>query len=88
MSYCDLRYSDGRVYGIMGMEFAGNTKPNYWYVKGDIVFSRYKCMKHKLNNILPLYLEKLTEFENMAVNGYTKVYDLGNKKFIWNRGEI
>jgi len=83
ISYCDLRYSHGNVYNILGMSCVGKTKPNYWYKKGDIVYSRYKCMKSKLPKMIPIFLSKLTETENMMINGFTKVYDLGNLKFVW-----
>lgn len=83
ISYCDLRFGTGDVYNKIGMTYVGKTKSNYYYIKDKEVLSRYQCMKKKLKNRLPIFLSKLTESENMMINGYTKVYDLGNAKFIW-----
>lgn len=85
ISYCNLRYGDGDVYNIIGMRKIEKTKPNYWYVKGDVVYPRYKCMKHKLNKLLPIYLNKLSEFDNMMINGYIKYEDLGNNVYVWKK---
>jgi len=85
ISYCDLRYSDGDVYSKLGMQRKNDTPSNYWYVKGDIVYPRYQCMKHKLSKKIPIFISKFTEVENMMINGFTKVYDLGNAKFTWEK---
>jgi len=83
ITYSDLRFGSGDVYNKLGMQQLESTKSNYWYVKDHEVLSRYMCMKHKLKGILPIYLDKLTEKENMYINGYKKYKDLGNAKFVW-----
>ena len=53
--------------------------PNYWYVKGGKCLSRYQCQKHKLPELLGESFDpKLTEVENMIVNGWLRVFDCGN----------
>ena len=55
------------------------SKPNYWWTKNQIKFSRYQCQKSKLKNILGNnFNPELSEDENMRLNGYDKIYDCGN----------
>ena len=79
VSYADRRYSDGNLYDKLGFELKGVSKPNYWYVNGFEKLSRYACQKHRLKKVLgDGFDERLSEFENMVVNGWTRVYDCGN----------
>lgn len=87
ISYCDLRFGTGDVYQKLGMFKLSNTRPGYFYINGDKKLSRFQCMKNKLNKLLPIYLSRLSEYDNMMINGYTQVYDLGNAKFIWIKGD-
>ncbi len=61
------------------------TYPNYFYVKGGITISRYKAMKHKLQNILTNFQEDLTEYENMINHGFHRVWDCGNILYKLNK---
>ena len=57
-------------------------KLNYHWVKGDEIYTRYQCQKHKLKKILGDKFNKdLSENENMTLNGYIKIYDCGNLVF-------
>jgi len=85
ISYANRRWSEGNVYYKLGFEFIENTKPNYFYFKGNDkskLLSRVQFQKHKLKNKLDNFNSKLTETENMFNNGYRKIYDSGNKVFI------
>lgn len=83
VSYADRRYSDGGLYEKLGFRKVGVSKPNYWYVKGEEKLSRYACQKHKLKNILgDAFDSNLSEFENMSLNGWTRVHDCGNIVFV------
>jgi len=54
---------------------------------GNIVFpnsisnARQKYQKHKIKDILPIFDEALTEWENMKNNGYDRFWDCGNLVF-------
>jgi hypothetical protein len=85
ISYCDLRYGTGNVYEKLGMQLVEKTVSNYSYIKDNEVLSRYQCMKSKLQDRLALYIDDLSESDNMYINGYEKVYDLGNNKYIWSK---
>ena len=43
---------------------------------------RIKFQKHKLKNILEKFDEKLSEAQNMANNGYNRIFDCGNLVFV------
>ena len=79
ITYCDRRFSNGHLYDILGMKKLYETQPNYFYVIDESVReSRLKYQKHKLKKLLENYDPKLNEYENMANNGYFRIYDCGN----------
>ena len=84
ITYADRRYSEGGVYEKLGFTFSHNSKPSYFYFKNGVNVSRYNAQKHKLSKLLGTnFNEQLSESENMLANGFHKVYDCGNKVFIW-----
>ena len=85
ITYADRRYSQGNVYEKLAMTFTGETKPNYFYFRIDTLelHSRVSYQKHKLEEKLEYFNPKLTETQNMYNNGYRKIYDCGNKKYIY-----
>jgi hypothetical protein len=88
ISYSDKRYFNGSLYQKLGFSFLGDTNPNYFYFNDNDdylkLFNRISFQKHKLTKLLENYNNKLTEWENMQLNGYDRIFDCGNKKFIWN----
>ncbi len=88
VSYCDRRFFKGNIYNKLNFSFVGNTKNNYHYIKNGKMFNRINFQKHKLKDLLYLYNEEMSEFENMKNNGYDRVWDCGNLKYIYNKMEI
>lgn len=87
-TFADLRFGDGEVYLKCGFEYDGISKPNYWYFhkyKPLELFSRVKFQKHKLNALLEEYDETKTEYDNMKNNGWDRIWDCGNNKYIWKK---
>jgi len=87
VSYANRRWSNGNVYTKNGFEFIAETNPNYQYYKCGKVYSRQKFMKHKLEKLvgtglIDLYFEEYTESEIMEINGFEKIYDCGNLKYV------
>ena len=41
------------------------------------------CQKHKLNKLLEKFDNNKTEYENMVSNGWKRVWDSGNAKWIY-----
>jgi hypothetical protein len=86
ISYADLRFSTGSVYIKNGFSLKEQSPPNYFYTKDHAtLFSRLEFQKHKLKDILPIFDSNLTEWENMQLNGYDRIWDCGNLVFIWEK---
>ena len=82
-SYCDRRIGAGSGYIAAGFKLAGVTPPNYHYLSPRMdVFSRHKFQKHKLKHMLEFVDMNLSEWENMKLNGYTRIWDCGNYKYV------
>jgi len=88
ISYADRRYSSGRMYFNLGFRLDGLTQPGYVYVRGSSVFSRFMFQKHKLAGMLEKFDPGLTEPVNMFNNGYRRLWDAGNLRFIWGKETI
>lgn len=82
LSYANRRFSSGDIYESLGFASCGCTNPNYFYVKGGVSLSRYQCQKHKLKDILENFDPQLSEVQNMKNNGYDRIFDCGNMKYI------
>lgn len=86
ISYCDRSIFKGEGYKKNGFMYVGETQPSYWYTKNyKTVENRTNYQKNKLKNKLPIFQEELTEWENMQLNGYDRIWDCGNLVFIWNK---
>lgn len=80
ITYSDFTLFSGKTYEKIGFKFLRFSPPNYKWVRGNEVLARYQTMKHKL---LEKGFEGSSENEIMKTNGYTKVYDCGNKVWEW-----
>jgi len=85
VSYSDRRYFDGKVYMKLGFNFMGNTSPNGYYIIDNYQTTQNRIcwQKHKLKMKLKSFDPALSEWENMKVNGYDRIWDCGNGKWIW-----
>lgn len=88
ISYADRRWSKGNLYTKLGFELDKVTPQNYFYIpynglkrinrfslRKNILVEKYGCPKD------------MTEKEFCKRNGYYRVYDCGNLKFIWKNKE-
>lgn len=84
MSYCDRSRGNGNLYKQLGFTFDSNTVPGYFYVKKNTfeILSRYQGQKHKLKDLLNNFNPLLTGEENMTNNGWYKIWDCGNSKWV------
>jgi len=84
VSYSDRRYFNGNVYTKLGFTFSNITTPNYYYItdKFKNVKNRMSFQKHKLKKILPIFDENISEWENMKINGFDRIWDCGHSKWI------
>lgn len=85
ISYCDIRVFSGEMYESLGFRLTHNSEPNYFYVKGNNVYPRYQYQKHKLSKLLSDFDVNKSEKENMFDNGYRRIWDCGNKVYVWRK---
>lgn len=86
VTYADRRFGNGGVYKHCGFRFEGNTGSNFFYFQKNTLQlkSRVVFQKHKLSEKLTVFDSDLTEYENMVANGYGRIWDCGNAKYVWN----
>lgn len=85
-TFSDRRYFTGKVYDKLGFKFIENTPPNYSYTMNYLdLESRRKYQKNQLSKLLEIFDPNKTEFQNMVENGYDRIWDCGNMKFIWKK---
>lgn len=71
ITYADRRFSKGNLYNLLEFKLLSKTQPNYFYIKGNEILTRYQCQKHKLQKLLGDKFDKdLTETENMLANRF------------------
>jgi len=87
ITYSDLRWGNGEVYKKSNFTYIDKTSPNYWYIKnGDINrLHRFSFRKSELLKKLKTFDPLLSEWENMQLNGYDRIWDCGNLKYEWNK---
>jgi len=91
VSYSDRRlFNSGKLYSTLGFKLDHISAPNYWYFKrtesehNARLYHRVQFQKHKLSKILGVFDSNLTEWQNMENNNYLRIYDCGNKVYVYN----
>ena len=81
ISYSDLRYGEGDVFERLGFDRVIDSTPGYWYIDTVNIkrIHRFKLRKNSNDN------QTLTEWENRINQGYDRIWDCGNSKWIWKR---
>jgi hypothetical protein len=81
ITYVDRRYSNlSNVYSVCGFEYNGVSKPNYFYMKRYVKrLHRFNFAKHKIVKMGGD--PTLTEWQNMQLNGYDRIWDCGTLKY-------
>ena len=83
ITYSDKRLFDGSVYRKFLNELK-SSDPSYWYLDSNYNrYNRTNFQKHKLKEKLGIFNSNLTEWENMQLNGYNRIWDCGNWIFEW-----
>jgi len=83
ITYADARYGEGKGYESCGFKFKELTNPNYFYLENNSRESRMKYQKYKLDKLLEVFDSTLTEWQNMQLNGFDRIWDCGNYKYEW-----
>ena len=79
VSYADKRYSTGKMYNTLGFTHDHDSQPNYFYVRGDRRYNRYKFRKDIL--VKQGFDPNKSEREIMRERGIYRIYDCGNMVF-------
>lgn len=81
VSYADLRWGTGSVYGHLGFSHVGNTVPNYWYFKANLMtrIHRYGLRKR------PEEPKDVTEWTLRQQEGWNRIWDCGHAKWVWEK---
>jgi len=74
-SYCDRRWSLGKVYHKIGFNLDSITKPNYWYILNNKRIHRFNLRKK------PDEPKNIPEWILRSNEGYYRIWDCGNLKF-------
>lgn len=82
VSYADRRWSQGKLYDILGFEFMHNSKPNYYYVIDG-------TRKNRFNYRKKILVEKydcppdMSERDFCRQQKWYRIYDCGTKVYKW-----
>lgn len=83
ISYSDNRYFNGSLYNKLGFVYEKDTTPNYYYISNGVNReNRFKFRKDIL--VKEGFDPNKTEKEIMNQRGYNRIYDCGNKKWVWH----
>lgn len=82
ISYADSRWSEGNVYKALQFSYMSSTKPSYWYFLPNELkrIHRFSLRKNENDD------KNLTEQEIRQAEGFMKIWDCGNTKWIWKKG--
>lgn len=82
ISYADLRWNTGKVYETIGFKRQGRSSPNYWYFQlpESKRLHRFSLRKNSSDD------QSKTEWENRMDQGWNRIWDCGNDKWIWSKG--
>ena len=73
VSYSDIAKTQGKIYQTLNFKFIEDSDPNYIWWKSDFDYkTRYQC-------------QMKNEKEIMSSQGYARVYDCGNKVWIYTK---
>lgn len=83
ISYSDKRWSDGKLYAILGFEHIHDSRPNYFYVIRNHRENRFKYRKDRL--VKEGFDKEKSEHEIMKERGIYRIYDCGTMVHIWKK---
>ena len=80
ISYSNIAHTRGKLYEKLGFKLQNISEPNYVWCKSGKILTRYQCQKHKL---LEQGYTGNSESDIMHNLGYYRIFDCGNKVWIW-----
>ena len=90
LSYGDRRLGFNNFYEKIGFRKVDETSPGFKYVKNNTTYNRELFQKHLLEGYfkkgkfgIKIYDTNFTGEEIMSINGFKKIYDCGNNKYVF-----
>ena len=85
ISYADRRWSRGNLYEKIGFTKVSILRPNYFYTMDHCKkYHKFSFRKSELSAKLSIFDPNLSEWENMQLNGWDRIWDCGSLKYEWN----
>jgi very-short-patch-repair endonuclease len=84
ISFSDLCWGEGNVYNKLGFKLDNYTLPGYFYSKNNCRYHRFGFRKSMLSKKLENFDSNKSEFENMDINGYFRIYNAGYAKYTFS----
>lgn len=84
VTYSDNQWGFSESYTAIGFTKISSGTPGYCYInlyKDQERLNRLQFQKHRLHGKLKVFDPAMTEYENMLVNGYDRIWDCGHSKF-------
>lgn len=94
VSFCDLRYGNGRLYNAVGFELHSITEPDYWWLPrrgGKQRIPRYQTQKHKLKThqtLKEFYKDELSERQICEAAGWQRISGVGHQRWLWTSSPV
>jgi hypothetical protein len=83
--YLDQRWFSSNTLKELGFQKKESMSPSYWYVIDDQRKHRFEFQKSFLKEKLKNFNPNLSEVENMNNHGYTRIWDCGQHKFVYEK---
>lgn len=83
--YLDRRWFFHDALKKLGFQKKESTSPSYWYTIEDRREHRFEFQKSLLKEKLKNFNPNLSEVENMSNHGYTRIWDCGQHKFLYEK---
>jgi len=81
ISYSDRRWNTGVLYENLGFTKISDGAPGYWYIIDGMRKHRFNFRKNVIKDKLKSFDPNLTEWQNMQLNGYDRIWDCGHLKY-------
>ncbi len=85
ITYADIRFGSGHSYKNLGFNYSHTSQPSFYYLDKKYTkrYNRMSFQKHMLESKLNVFDSSLSEWENMQLNGYDRIWDCGCNVFVW-----
>jgi hypothetical protein len=84
-TFADRRYSDGNLYIKTGFKHEGNVPVDFRYVKNGKTYDKRGFTKRQIAKKFNVDMAGKTERQGMMEQGFSRIYDCGKMRFIYDQ---